>query len=162
MSNYSMAVGAPNNALSYFSFCLLNAFCKADVKCFVVANMIKIQGSRIIKPAINATDRSLVVAQPLANECCTLIRLIVDTLSIARLGKTFLSPFLSFGWVILANARFAVGGFDLRRVAVFPSTGCGAASGFLLFCVCWHVWIVRHLSHPCKPDIFAKTYEAVE
>ena len=79
-----MAIGAPDYALGDFFLGLSNAFRKADIDFFVVANVIEVQRTRIGKAAINASSGLLEVAEPLPNCCRALVGLFVDALSVGR------------------------------------------------------------------------------
>ena len=166
MSNDSMTICTSHNTLNNLRFCLVNAFCGADIYSFSVSvKMVKVKRTRVIKSAINAASLRFVVANPIANAFRFGIGCGIYLLSVARLLQSVFAPLFSLLWLgllsfwtrsALAKSGAILGkslGFKLSQAmgAVVKQWGC-VIVGF-------HNFIVQY---PCKPDIFELTYEAAE
>jgi len=152
-----VAVGAANYAFHNLPLRLCDALGVADVQ-RLSAQVVEMEGRRmILKSAVAAPNREFGGIKPPTNCCGAGVRGQVDCISIPRTGKASQSPRSGLLGIVLPLAWAAVCLRYFFWVPVFPSFGSGACSSHaFLFCV--HVWIV----HPCKPDIFAKTYEPVD
>ena len=158
MRNYSMAVCAPNDAFGDLFLRLSNAFRKAHVKEFLVPNMVKVKGAWIAEPAIGASSRSLVVAEPLPDRGGSGVGFLVNRFPVAVHSESGLAPRFIFGWIVSIRALAFVRVGYLFGVANPPSLSSFPPRGLLGFGIFLHQTIL----HPCKPDIFEATYEAVD
>lgn len=124
----TMAISAPNNALSDFRQRLLFALGKGDIASFCSINMVKLQSGGVLSiAAINTAMLKFVVIKEPLESLVALIRLTVLFLAVAGLCKAGFAPFLRFYGVVGALTRFAVRLLDLIRIAFTPT-----ASGLTL------------------------------
>jgi len=140
MSDDAMAICAPHDAFGNFFLFLSNAFRKADIDFFVVANVIEVQRTRIGKATINASGGVLEVAKPLTNCCSPLVALFVDSRSVFGVSKPSQAPFFAFLSIVLTNARLFVIGCDFLRIAFAPTLTRSAVGLFLFIGIFIHFW----------------------
>lgn len=167
-----VAVCAPNYTLVTLnlSFDRFDRFESVNMRSFTF-HMVNIQRGvvRFIS-TVNATRLNLEVRKPLFDSLAVFVSGQIDSFSITGLLKTFLSPFtalLSRGLRTLrASAARAQTG------AIFCAVSFGKKDGFTLYTSPLfggrifpgrHTSMIaaRHDLNPCKPKIFAATYDEV-
>jgi len=120
--------------------------------------MIEMKGGRMkIEFTINTPKSQLVGVEPTTNSGRSRVGLLVNSLPISRDCKPRQPPCLGFPRVVRANSLPSIRGSDLLGVSIFPASG-GFSCASKLFFRSKHAGII---AIPCKPDIFAATYEAV-
>lgn len=162
---YPMAVRTNDFTLNNLQLSLRNALGVAYVQGLAGSNMVELQSNRVRAiAAICAALPKLVGIQPIANASRALIGLTVDLLSVSMSLKSALAPRLhllrcelSFGAVsISAPGRTEPG----RSLGVKCLPALSASECFRRSLGPWgHVTRVSPVAYPCKPDIFAATYE---
>ena len=165
-----MAVGTADNTFMppYFILNGLNRLQFVDVGSFAL-HVVYIQGSvmRVVS-AINAPLRNLVIRQPLLDGSVTVITHLIYTLPVAVLLQALFSPRLPLlggrlgtgrSGATCAKRRAVLGDVSFRKkgglaINTNPLFGGGIFPGR-------HSSMIpaRHVFDPCKPDIFAATYE---
>ena len=166
MSLDRMTVRTPHLALGDFRLCLSKALCEAHIK-RLVAEMVEVKRVRVgLVPAVHASGSDLESIEPASDGCGALIRNSVHMRSISRPFKPGGSPlfhFLLWNWRTDARSVLAQSRTELRRS--FCSKCATALPAFKqrLFNSLprFHLSILPDI-YPCKPDIFAATYEPVE
>lgn len=164
----AMAVGANHIALRNFFFRLGHAVRGADIQLFGPTNMVKIQRDGVFfVPTIRTAMLGLVSIKPVSNAARPSVSLRVNSLSVSGFGKALFPPFS----VLIGRRRRAwlTASFAARRRAIFRRPLCVKAASAMLASALdrinifprWHNQMFARNVTPCKPDIFAKTYEAV-
>lgn len=166
-SSNAVAVCANHFAFDDFTFCLRNALGVADVQRLAAVNVVKFECDRVgFVPTVGTTSIQLVGIQPIANTCRAVIRLLVDHLTIAGSGQSLLPPRLH---LLRSELAFWARSFPaLIRTEFSRALGekAGAAMDASKFSTGdffprRHPMTVPSVAFPCKPDIFAATYELV-
>lgn len=161
-----MAICTSDYTFRYFAFCLSNAFCITDIKRLLASNMVKVQsGVMGFIATINTALFHFIIPKPLANLFSSIISLLVNSFSVAWACKPSFSHFLALYRVIFSIARPAISYLNFVWISFTPSLSSFSLPLFLNFC--FHNHNITSLvccvnSYPCKPDIFAETYELVE
>ena len=163
MRNDAMTVGTTHGAFGDFRLGLLNALRAADIHGFGVAvKMVKVKCAWIVKSTINAANFCFVIADPVTNAFRSGVGRSIDLLSVARLLQPALTPFFSLLWVGLLPL-WACSALTKSGAILSESFGLKLSQAMGAVVEQWGRIIVGFhgcmVSHPCKPDIFAATYE---
>lgn len=163
-----MTIGANHFALRNLPLGLRDALGVADVQRLAGSDMVELQRHGVGAIAtIYASALQLVAIQPVANAGRALIRLPINGLPMSRLRKSRLPPRFHLLWrklatwaspftaLIRTEFRRALGRKRARAMAANERTGGGSIPRR-------HEGLVPSVAYPCKPDIFAATYELVE
>ena len=166
--SHTMAVRADHLALGDLAHRRRNALGVADVHRLAVANVIEVQCDRMGSvPAVSAAVLHLVGVNPVANGNRPIISKAVLPFPVSRLFQSLFTPLTrlvrlmsALGSGSLSASRRAEPGFSL---CIEGNTAGGASelSGCGVF-PRRHKQMLPEMFYPCKPDIFATTYEAAE
>lgn len=164
MSLDRMAVRAPHLALVDLALCLRDALCSTDVVS-LVSKVVKVQRVRMSPiPAVNATRSDFECVQPSSGSGRAFIGYSIHALPVARLFKASGAPFFN---ALLRDGRANSGpvlterraklrhSFGRKRGSTLSATKRLFNNRFPRF----HMPILPDM-YPCKPDIFAATYDA--
>lgn len=164
----AVAIRANNFALLNLSLSRSDALGVTDVHGLAISSMVKVKSDRVgAVTTVCAAMRNLVGVKPISNRLCSFVCEAVYPLSIARLFQPLLSPlagFLRFVGALwaasLTAGRRAELGFSLRVEASAAGNADKMAGRDII--PRRHVAIMPQMFYPCKPDIFAKTYEPAD
>ena len=166
MRNDSMTIGASYDAFGDFCLRLCNTLCVADVERLIgPIKMLKVKSAWVCKSTINTTDVGFIEADPLSNHHRSCVGNSIFSCSIPCLLKPSCTPKPSLrcsglhtlrSCPALANGRAKLRLLLCKKGSLALSTGKLFGLGVI---VGFHKSII---TYPCKPDIFAVTYEAVE
>jgi hypothetical protein len=164
----TMAVGTNDFTLSDLGLSLGNAFCIADVQLLACSDVVKVKRNRVpFKPAVGASLLKLVGIKPIPHLARPLIGLMVDLLAVARRLQPTLPPHLH---LLRCKLSFwarplstLVRAEPCRTLGFKASSTLDAGEVSRQRLGPWgHVDQVPSVAFPCKPDIFALTYEATQ
>lgn len=112
-----------------------------------------------VKSTIDAAMFDFIKIEPSANGSSSLVGLFVDALTVLGIAKAFFTPHLCFCRIIDALSRATITLYNFVGIPRAPSFS-GLNPMLTLFLFSKNLWIVSCF-YPCKPDIFAATYEPV-
>jgi hypothetical protein len=163
----AMAVRTNHFALPDFTFGLSNAFGVAHVERLTGDDMVEFERDRVsLIPAIRAPSLQFVSVKPVSDAGRSLVGLLIDHLPVAWNCKPLLAPRLYLFWRKLAfwtgSLSALVGTKPCRALGIKASSTLDAGEIPRRRLGPWgHAFTVPSVAFPCKPDIFAATYEPV-
>lgn len=152
-----MTIRTAHNAFFNLAFGLCDALGKGDIERFGAISMVEIESAGVYKTTINTACRGLAPTKPITNRLSSYSR----SLSIAWTSLLF-CPFViatAILRIIWPISRPTITFLNLVGIAFTPTPHSLSLSLLFLFNV--HMDIVACNIYPCKPDIFAMTYEEV-
>lgn len=163
-----MAICADDLTFCDLALCGCDALGVADVHRLAVANVIEVQCDRMGSvSAVSAAVMDLVGVKPVANGSRPFIGKAVLSLPVSRLFQSLFAPLTSLirlmsalGSGSFSASRRAEHGFSLRMEGN-TAGGAGELAGCGVF-PRRHKQMLPEMFYPCKPDIFAATYEPAD
>ena len=163
--SHPMAVRTDDLALGDLALCGCDALGVADVHRLAVANVIEVQRDRMGPVAtVGAAVFHLIGVKPVSDCCRPFVGKAVLSLPVSRLLKALFAPLASFvrlmsalGSGSFAASRRAEPGFSLCMEGD-TAGGAGELAGGGVF-PRRHKQMLPAMFYPCKPDIFAATYD---
>lgn len=156
-----MTIRTANNAFRYFGLGLGDALGKGNIDSFNPSDVIEVQGSWITEAAISTANCAFIITEPFAEGR----RACARCFAVARGALIFCTSVIvapifrvvrALSRPVLTTRRAVDSTFSLR--CELSVAHRAAPEGRFDIHPGWHILTI---THPCKPDIFMATYEAV-